>query len=129
LTGDRLATALAIAAAAGIDPAEVRAEVLPADKAATIAALQQEGVVAMVGDGVNDAPALVQADVGVAIGSGTDVAVDAADVTLLRSDLGGLLDALTIGAATVRTIHRNLFWASAYNLVLIPVAAGALYPF
>ncbi|WAS98416.1 heavy metal translocating P-type ATPase [Nannocystis punicea] len=128
LTGDRQATGRAIAAAVGIDAAEVFAEVLPADKAATVAALQRSGRVAMVGDGVNDAPALVQADVGVAIGSGTDVAVDAADVTLLRSDLRGLLDALTIGRATVRTIRRNLFWASAYNLVLIPIAAGALYP-
>ncbi|PCC66567.1 Cu+-exporting ATPase [Nannocystis exedens] len=128
LTGDRRATGQAIAAAVGIDAADVYAEVLPADKAATVAALQRMGPVAMVGDGVNDAPALVQADVGVAIGSGTDVAVDAADVTLLRSDLRGLLDALTIGRATVRTIRRNLFWASAYNLVLIPIAAGALYP-
>ncbi|MBZ5713324.1 heavy metal translocating P-type ATPase [Nannocystis pusilla] len=128
LTGDLRATAQAIGAAVGIDAAEVHAEVLPADKAATVAALQRVGRVAMVGDGVNDAPALVQADVGVAIGSGTDVAVDAADVTLLRSDLRGLLDALAIGRATVRTIRRNLFWASAYNLVLIPIAAGALYP-
>ncbi|MDC0719517.1 heavy metal translocating P-type ATPase [Nannocystis bainbridge] len=128
LTGDRRGTGLAIAAAVGIDAADVYAEVLPADKVATVVALQRTGPVAMVGDGVNDAPALVQADVGVAIGSGTDVAVDAADVTLLRSDLRGLLDALAIGKATVRTIRRNLFWASAYNLVLIPVAAGALYP-
>lgn len=128
LTGDRRATGLAIASRVGIAAADVYAEVLPADKAATVAALQRAGPVAMVGDGVNDAPALVQADVGVAIGSGTDVAVDAADVTLLRSDLRGLLDALAIGRATVRTIRRNLFWASAYNLVLIPIAAGALYP-
>ncbi|MCY0986243.1 heavy metal translocating P-type ATPase [Nannocystis sp. ILAH1] len=128
LTGDRRATGLAIASMVGIEAADVYAEVLPADKAATVAALQRAGSVAMVGDGVNDAPALVQADVGVAIGSGTDVAVDAADVTLLRSDLRGLLDALAIGRATVRTIRRNLFWASAYNLVLIPIAAGALYP-
>ncbi|MCY1006661.1 HAD-IC family P-type ATPase [Nannocystis pusilla] len=128
LTGDRRATGLAIASMVGIEAADVYAEVLPADKAATVAALQRAGPVAMVGDGVNDAPALVQADVGVAIGSGTDVAVDAADVTLLRSDLRGLLDALAIGRATVRTIRRNLFWASAYNLVLIPIAAGALYP-
>jgi Cu+-exporting ATPase len=129
LTGDNRATAAAIAARAGIDPADVRAEVLPADKAATIADLQRHGPVAMVGDGVNDAPALVQADVGVAIGSGTDVAVDAADLTLLRSDLHGLLTALTIGRRTVATIHRNLFWASAYNVLLIPIAAGVLYPF
>ncbi|WP_434415403.1 heavy metal translocating P-type ATPase [Nannocystis pusilla] len=128
LTGDRRATGLAIASMVGIEAADVYAEVLPADKAATVATLQRAGPVAMVGDGVNDAPALVQADVGVAIGSGTDVAVDAADVTLLRSDLRGLLDALAIGRATVRTIRRNLFWASAYNLVLIPIAAGALYP-
>lgn len=129
LTGDNRATAAAIAARAGIDPADVRAEVLPADKAATIAGLRAGGPVAMVGDGVNDAPALVEADVGVAIGSGTDVAVDAADVTLLRSDLRGLLDALAVSRATVRTIRENLFWASAYNVVLIPIAAGALYPF
>ena len=130
LTGDNRATAAAIGARAGREhPADVRAEVLPADKAATIADLQRHGPVAMVGDGVNDAPALVQADVGVAIGSGTDVAVDAADLTLLRSDLTGLLTALTIGRRTVATIHRNLFWASAYNVLLIPVAAGVLYPF
>jgi len=114
LTGDQSATALAIARRAGID--RVRAEVPPEAKAREIAALQSEGrAVAMVGDGINDAPALAQADVGIAMGSGTDVAIEAADVTLLRGDL-------------LAVVKQNLAWAFGYNAVLIPVAAGLLYP-
>ena len=127
VTGDNAGTAAAVARTLGID--EVRAEVLPTDKADAVRQLQSEGHrVAFVGDGINDAPALAQADVGVAIGTGTDVAIEAADVVLMRGDLGALVDARGLSAATLRNVKQNLFWAFAYNIVLIPVAAGALYP-
>jgi Cu+-exporting ATPase len=128
LTGDQRQVALAIAAQAGIPAADVIAEVLPGDKASAIVELRRSGPVAMVGDGINDAPALARADVGVAIGTGTDVAIHAADVTLMRSDLRALPEALALSRRTVGVIRQNLLWASIYNLVLIPIAAGALHP-
>jgi len=127
LTGDNAATARAVADQVGID--EVIAEVLPADKASKVAELQQAGeIVGMVGDGINDAPALAQANVGIAIGTGTDVAIESADITLMRGSLHGIPDAIAISNATVRNIKQNLFGAFIYNSLGIPVAAGALYP-
>jgi Cu+-exporting ATPase len=126
LTGDNEAAARAIAAKAGVD--EVRARVMPEGKARVIQELQEKGNrVAMVGDGVNDAPALVTADVGMAIGAGTDIAIESADIVLMKSDLMDALDALRLSKATMRNIKENLFWAFFYNILGIPVAAGALY--
>jgi Cu+-exporting ATPase len=128
LTGDQEATARTVADAVGIEV--VWADVLPGEKAEAIQALQEASLkpVAMVGDGINDAPALAQADVGIALGSGTDIAMEAADVTLMSGDLGAVPRALRLSRETIRTIRQNLWWAFGYNVVLIPVAAGVLYP-
>jgi Cu+-exporting ATPase len=126
LTGDNQRAATAVANAVGIDPDDVIAEVLPADKVDVVRRLQQHGVVAMVGDGVNDAAALAQADLGIAMGTGTDAAIEASDLTLVGGDLRAAGDALRLSRRTLTTIKGNLFWAFAYNLAALPLAAAGL---
>ena len=127
LTGDAAPAAEFIAREAGID--EVAAQLLPDQKTGEVARRQRDGhVVAMVGDGINDAPSLAQADVGVAIGTGTDVAIEASDITLMRPDLGAVADAIELSRRAMRTMRTNLFLAFVYNVVGIPIAAGVLYP-
>ena len=129
VTGDGRATAEAVGRQVGIPPDRIEAEARPADKAATIERLQARGLaVAMVGDGINDAPAIAQADLGIAIGTGADVAIEASDVTLVGGDPRSVATAIELSRATMAVIRQNLFWAFAYNVVLIPVAMGALYP-
>ncbi len=127
LTGDNEKTAKAIAASAGIE--QVISDVLPGDKAGTVEKLQQQGHrVLMVGDGINDAPALATADIGMAIGAGTDIAIESARVVLMSGSLMGVCNAIALSKATIRNIKQNLFWAFFYNCLGIPVAAGVLYP-
>ena len=129
LTGDARPSALAIARSVGIRESDVFAEVLPEEKAQVVERLKREGAtVAMAGDGINDAPALATAHVGIAMGNGTDIAIESAGVTLVKGELGGIGRALALGAATMRNIRQNLLLAFGYNLLAVPVAAGALYP-
>jgi Cu+-exporting ATPase len=128
VTGDSATTATAVGRVLGID--DVIAEVLPGEKAEIVKRLQREGgKVAMAGDGINDAPALAQADVGIAMGTGTDVAMESASVTLVRGDLRGIMRAISLSRATMSNIKQNLFFAFVYNMLGVPIAAGVLYPF
>jgi Cu+-exporting ATPase len=128
MTGDNETAANSVAKKLGID--QIFAEVMPEDKAAKVKELQlQNKIVAMAGDGVNDAPALAQADVGIAFASGTDVAIESADITLLKPDLDGILKARNLSRATMKNIRQNLFFAFIYNIVGVPIAAGVLFPF
>ena len=130
LTGDSPATAAAIAQQLGLQEDEFEAEVLPEGKLEVIRKLQGQGrVVAMAGDGINDAPALAQADVGIAMGTGTDVAMESGGITLVKGDLAGILRARKLSQATMRNIRQNLFFAFIYNAIGVPIAAGVLYPF
>ena len=130
VTGDNEQVAREVADVVGIDPDNVRAGVMPADKVTAVKDLQAEGKrVAMVGDGVNDAAALAQADLGIAMGTGTDVAIEAADITLVRAEMSAVVDSIRLSRKTLRTIKMNLFWAFAYNVAAIPLAAfGLLNP-
>jgi Cu+-exporting ATPase len=128
VTGDNKVTADAIAKQLGLD--EVKAEVLPAQKTEIVHQLQQQGkIVAMAGDGINDAPALAQADVGIAMGTGTDIAMESGGVTLVKGDLAGIVRARKLSQATMKNIRQNLFFAFIYNSLGVPIAAGVLYPF